>query len=75
MKVVQLNEPWRYDWASAPPAAWFKGQTVYFVETRRDQADLVKKLFAEITGAIVHPGGYKSAMVEDPVQSAPGKVP
>ncbi len=75
MKVVQLNEPWRYDWAPAPSAAWFRGQTVYFVETRRDRTDLVKKLFAEMTGAVVHPGGYQSAMVEDPAQSAPGKVP
>ena len=75
MRVVQLNEPWRYDWAAAPPAAWFKGQTVYFVETRRDRADLVKTLFAEMTGAIAHPGGYQSAMVEDPAQPAPGKVP
>ncbi len=75
MKVVQLNEPWRYDWASAPPAAWFKGQTVYFVETRRDQAGLVKSVFAEMTGALAHPGGYQSAMVEDPVQARPGKVP
>jgi len=75
LRVVQLNEPWRYDWAAAPPDAWFKEQTVYFVETRRERAALVKQLFTQMTGAIVHPGGYQSSMVEHPVQPAPGRVP
>jgi hypothetical protein len=75
MRVVQVNEPWRYDWASAPPPSWFRGQVVYFVETRRDQSALMGNLFGEMTGAIAHPGGYQSAMVEDPKQPTLGKVP
>ena len=75
MRVVQLNEPWRYDWAPAPPASWFKDQTVYFVETRRDRTALVKTLFAQMTGAIAHRGGYQSALVEDPGLPTLGKVP
>ncbi len=75
MRVVQVNEPWRYDWAMPPPADWFRGQTVYFVETRREQSVLVGSLFTEMTGAIMHPGGYQSAMVEGPKQAAIGKVP
>ncbi|MBV9550704.1 MAG: glycosyltransferase family 39 protein [Alphaproteobacteria bacterium] len=75
LKVVQVNEPWRYDWAPAPPAAWFKGQVVYFVETRRDQSDLVAGLFNEMTDAIAHPGGYQSAMVEGAKQVSFGKAP
>jgi hypothetical protein len=75
VQVVQVNEPWRYDWASPPPAAWFKKQTVYFVETRRAQSDLVGDLFGLMTGAIAHPGGYQSAMVDDPKTPKLGKVP
>jgi 4-amino-4-deoxy-L-arabinose transferase-like glycosyltransferase len=75
MRVVQVNEPWRYDWAPAPPASWFQGQVVYFVETGRDQSALVGNLFGEMTGTIAHPGGYQSAMVEGPRQPPRGKVP
>ena len=75
MRVVQVGEPWRYDWAPAPPMSWFKGQVVYFVETRRDQSALVGNLFSEMTGVIVHPGGYQSAMVEGPKQPILGEVP
>jgi 4-amino-4-deoxy-L-arabinose transferase-like glycosyltransferase len=75
MQVVQLNEPWRYDWAPPPPAAWFHKQTVYFVERRRAQSDLVGDLFGLMTGAIVHPGGYQSAMVDGPKAPTVGRVP
>ena len=45
LPVIQVNEPWRYDWAPAPSAALLKKPLVYFVEKRRDQSGRTERVW------------------------------
>jgi 4-amino-4-deoxy-L-arabinose transferase-like glycosyltransferase len=46
VKVVQLNEPQRYEGAPAAPAALLNGRLLYLAEFRRDQHQLVGQSFS-----------------------------
>ncbi len=46
VKVVQVNEPQRYEGASAAPPALLNGRLLYLAEFRRDQHQLLGRLFA-----------------------------
>ena len=46
VKVVQLNEPQRYEGAPAASPALLKGRLLYLAEFRRDQHQLVQQSFA-----------------------------
>ena len=46
VKVVQLNEPQRYEGAPAAPPALLNGRLLYLAEFRRDQHQLVSRFFA-----------------------------
>jgi len=46
VKVVQLNEPQRYEEAPAASPALLKGRLLYLTEFRRDQHQLVQQSFA-----------------------------
>ncbi len=45
LKVVQVNEPWRYPDASAPPPGLMAGPMIYLVEFRRDRHPLLQQAF------------------------------
>jgi 4-amino-4-deoxy-L-arabinose transferase-like glycosyltransferase len=46
IRVIQVNEPQRYDQAPVPPPALLNGRLVYLTEFRRDQHQLVQQSFA-----------------------------
>jgi len=46
LKVVQVNEPQRYESAPAAPLTLLKGRLIYLTELRRDQHQLVQHSFA-----------------------------
>ncbi|MCP5411705.1 MAG: glycosyltransferase family 39 protein [Alphaproteobacteria bacterium] len=46
VKVIQVNEPWRYPQAPAPSEALLKGRLIYLASFKRDQHHLVEKYFA-----------------------------
>jgi 4-amino-4-deoxy-L-arabinose transferase-like glycosyltransferase len=46
LKVIQVNEPQRYDGAPAPSPALLNGRLMYLAEMRRDQHQLVQQSFA-----------------------------
>jgi len=43
--VIQVNEPWRYPDAPAPPPQLLKGRLIYLAELRRDRHQLLAKDF------------------------------
>jgi 4-amino-4-deoxy-L-arabinose transferase-like glycosyltransferase len=75
LPVIQVNEPWRYDWAPPPSAALLKKPLVYFVETRRDQAGLVAGYSGLMSSPLEHGPNYVGYLVEDTRPSANFKVP
>ena len=76
LPVIQLNEPWRYDWAKPPSPALLKKPLVYFTATRRDRSALVAPSFGLMSGALAHGPDYVGYLVEDPKPGAAlGKVP
>jgi hypothetical protein len=75
LRVIQVNEPWRYDWAPVPAPSSLEGQVVYFVEKRREQTGLVRPHFGLMTGSISHGGGYESFLVGGPLGAPFGKQP
>jgi 4-amino-4-deoxy-L-arabinose transferase-like glycosyltransferase len=46
VRVIQVNEPQRYDQAPVPSPALLNGRLVYLTEFRRDQHQLVQRSFA-----------------------------
>jgi len=46
IKVIQINEAQRYSDAPPPPPALLQGRLIYLAEFRRDQHQLVQRLFA-----------------------------
>jgi 4-amino-4-deoxy-L-arabinose transferase-like glycosyltransferase len=76
LPVIQLNEPWRYDWAKPPSPALLKKPLVYFTATRRDRSALVAPSFGLMSSALAHGPDYVGYLVEDPKPGAAlGKVP
>lgn len=75
LPVIQLNEPWRYDWAPAPSAALLKKPLVYFVEKRRDQSSLVAANAGLMSSPLEHGPNYVGYLVEDTRPGADLRVP
>jgi 4-amino-4-deoxy-L-arabinose transferase-like glycosyltransferase len=75
LRVIQLNEPWRYDWGATPSPASLQGQVIYFVPARRERTDLVQQHFGLMTAALAHPGGYESFLAMDPTGPPFGRMP
>jgi 4-amino-4-deoxy-L-arabinose transferase-like glycosyltransferase len=46
VRVIQINEPQRYDQAPVPPPGLLNGRLMYLTEFRRDQHKLVQQSFA-----------------------------
>jgi 4-amino-4-deoxy-L-arabinose transferase-like glycosyltransferase len=75
LPVIQMNEPWRYDWAPTPSEALLKKPLVYFVEKRRDQSGLVASQSGLMSSPLDHGSGYVGYLVEDTRPSANFRVP
>jgi 4-amino-4-deoxy-L-arabinose transferase-like glycosyltransferase len=75
LPVIQVNEPWRYDWAPPPSAALLKKPLVYFVGKRRDQSALVAGYSGLMSSPLDHGPNYVGYLVEDTRPSAAFKVP
>jgi 4-amino-4-deoxy-L-arabinose transferase-like glycosyltransferase len=76
LPVIQVNEPWRYDWAPPPSPALLKKPLVYFTATRRDQSDLLAPDFGLMSAPLSHGPNYVGYLAEDPRPGADlGRVP
>jgi 4-amino-4-deoxy-L-arabinose transferase-like glycosyltransferase len=76
LPVIQINEPWRYDWAPPPPAALLKKPLVYFTATRRDQSDQMAPDFGLMSAPLSHGPNYVGYLAEDPKPGADlGRMP
>lgn len=75
LTVIQVNEPWRYDWAPPPSAALLQKPLVYFVEKRRDQSALVAGHSGLMSSPLEHGPNYVGYLVEDARPSDSFKVP
>jgi len=75
LPVIQMGEPWRYDWAPPPSAALLKKPLVYFVETRRDQSELVAANAGLMSSPLEHGPNYAGYLVDDIRPNASFKVP
>jgi 4-amino-4-deoxy-L-arabinose transferase-like glycosyltransferase len=76
LPVIQVNEPWRYDWAPPPPPSLLKKPLVYFVEKRRDRSDLLAPDFGLMSAPLSHGPNYVGYLAEDPRPGVDlGKVP
>lgn len=76
LPVIQINEPWRYDWAPPPPAALLKKPLVYFTAVRRDQSGLVAPDFGLMSAPLPHGPNYVGYLAEDPRPGADlGRMP
>jgi hypothetical protein len=73
--VIQVNEPWRYDWAKTPSATLLKKPLVYFVEQRRDQSGLVAANAGLMSSPLEHGPNYVGYLVEDTRPSPNLRVP
>lgn len=47
LKVIQLNEAWRYPYAPAP-GTLLNRKLVYLAESKRDQRDVLRNLFSQV---------------------------
>jgi len=78
IKVIQVNEPQRYEDAPAPPPALLQDRLLYLAELRRDQHPVVQRSFAYLgfpTQAQTPSGLYMLYPVGRPKSSLIGKMP
>ena len=87
LKVIQVNEAYRYPHAPEPDPALMKKPLLYFVEQRRDQSAQVRKYFSRVSpGAEIRVGCrgcskeqpaqiFRVYAVETPILPVPGRMP
>jgi 4-amino-4-deoxy-L-arabinose transferase-like glycosyltransferase len=83
LKVVQVEEPYRYPAAPIPDAALMRGPLLYFVEQKRDRNADLQKYFSSVslaTGLRIGKAGqtlalYEIYAVQTPKGPVPGRMP